>query len=285
MCLIFFIIMGLAVLGCFLNGDYGVAFGLIGAMAVVFGVLVALDRWSKDSERQMYEREQEEELQEEARSEISEIVSYARSHFQDLYQHHRQAKKALDNAEIYFNENLYSPFWDAVEGAASELGSFSQKMANLSEQLQAYVKWTAIYEGTPDKFPVTVDEFREIRQLGAESKLSDRMRNIVRAAQRDFHFSSIFEQRKTQKSIIAGFESFEDVLNDVGDQITYEVENLNNTMQDHNYQMNSLMEDAAVQREQHHTEVMEADSQGAERQEQALEILEDISENIPRRKK
>ena len=43
---------------------------------------------------------------------------------------------------------------------------------------------------------------------------------IIRTAQFDFHFAKILKQRKTQKFIVAGFEYFGDVLNNVGKKLS-----------------------------------------------------------------
>ena len=50
---------------------------------------------------------------------------------------------------------------------------------------------------------------------------------------------------------------FADVLNEVGNQITDQVEYLNTTVQANTEEVSSLMEAATVQRDQHHDEVME----------------------------
>lgn len=251
--LIFLLIMGLIILGMFANGDYGVAFGLL---AIIVGGVVAFFVWLHVSDSRERERKKEREKEERAREVergLQEAISDSRKCFRDLKRYHRLATKALDGAEGYFNDGVYSPFWDEVEKAALALGRFSESVRDLSNKLQDYLGWVAIYDGIPDAFPVTSEQFAALPQPNA---LSNRMRNIVHAAQRDFHFASIFEQRKTQKLLVAGFESFADVLNDVGNQITDHVEYLNTTVQTYNEEMASLMESAATQREQHHDELM-----------------------------
>ena len=42
----------------------------------------------------------------------------------NMHRHQREAGEALDRAQVSFNEGAYSPFWDAIEEAASELGHF-----------------------------------------------------------------------------------------------------------------------------------------------------------------
>ena len=109
---------------------------------------------------------------------------------------------------------------------------------------------------------LTSEEFAKLPQLNA---LTNRMKSIVYVAQQDYHFASIFEQRKTQKLLVAGFESFADVLNDVGDQIDNHLGDLNTTVQSYNEEMTSLMEASAEQRERHHEEVMETINKDSDR--------------------
>ena len=192
------------------------------------------------------------------RSALSDMTSKSYDRFlADMHRHQREAEKALDRAEISFTAGVYSPFWDAIEEAASELGHFSENSALLSSDLKDYLYLVSVYHQTPPQFPVTSDEFAELQELYAENALAKRMSEMVEVAQQDYHFASIFEQRKTQKLLVAGFESFADVLNDVGNQITGRMEYLDATMRTHNAEMTSLMGGAAAQRERHHREVME----------------------------
>ena len=272
--------MAIAGIMCGLEGDYeDMILGIV--LAVMFigipiVIFVGLDAASKEEKQKEKEQEQLE-LRLKDRSAIWEIVESAEKCFTNIYQRHSNAKKNLDRAEAYFNEGAYSPFWDTVENAASELGYFYQHLKELRNmlkdfkyRLRRFVDDHGEQSYYDDDFPVTPAQLEELYQLGRANELPKRMAGIVRTAQRDFHFASIFEQRKTRKSIVAGFESFEEALSDVGDQINSEVRSLN-------HEMTFMMEAATDQREQHHTEIIEADAERAEREEQALEMLEDIS--------
>ncbi|MDE0315381.1 MAG: hypothetical protein OXM61_10800 [Candidatus Poribacteria bacterium] len=188
---------------------------------------------------------------------IGDIVRNSENCFSNIYKNLREARKVLDEAETHFNERAYSPFWDSVEKVALELGHFSENLVLLSSHLEVYLEWVPLYHETPSKFPVTSEEFSKLYKLGVKNALAKRMEEIVGNAQRDYQFASIFEQRKTHKLLVAGFNSFADVLNEVGNQITDQVEYLNTTVQANTEKMTSLMEAAAVQRDQHHEEVME----------------------------
>ena len=255
---IFLIISGLIILAMFAKGDYLIAFVLLltigGGVTALFVWLNWSDKKYQEEKKQEEELRRLQEMQEEAHLAISDSISGSSRYFKALHTHHRLATEALDRAEGYFNDGVYSPFWDEVEKAALALGHFSENVADLSNALKGYSRWVAIYDGTPDPFPVTSEEFAKLPQLNA---LTNRMKSIVYIAQQDYHFASIFEQRKTQKLLVAGFESFADVLNDVGDQIDNHLGDLNTTVQSYNEEMISLMESASTQRDRHHEELME----------------------------
>ena len=277
---VFCLFLVLVTIGAWASGETDSALLLTVIVTAICGGVIYFSlppsaaKREKERERER-EREREEE-QRNALSSISDIVfdPELREKLSDLRRHHNKAKTAFDKAEALFKNNAYSPFWDAVEQATLQLSYFSGGIYYLSEKLKDYRKYVAIYNGDPEMFPITPDEMEEVDEMSR--KLRCQMTDVVRPAQQDFHFASIFEQRRTQESIAEGFNTFENAINDVGDRITSEVSELN-------YEMSSMMRDASDQRERHHDEVMEADTQRAEREEQALEMLEDISNRRNRR--
>ena len=126
--------------------------------------------------------------------------------------------------------------------------------------------------------------------------LAERMSKLVYKAQQNFKFSNIYEHRQTRKILVAGFKNFADILRRIGNQISNHIEELNTTVEVYNEEMAALMENALaqhqdrhdetwIQRELHHVELMQADLQRVEREEEALEILDDISSRLPRKKR
>lgn len=216
-------------------------------------------------------------------------MSDAEDCFQNIYKNQREAKKALGRAQNHFNHRAYSPFWDQIEKAALELVRFSQNLADLSSYLERYSNLITRYYGVAEPFPVTSGEFKKLHKLGKQNALTERMAGLVSKAQQDFEFTTIYEHRKTNKTLArtnkileTGFKDLTDVLEGVGDQITDHIADLNGTVQNYNAEMAFFLEDAAAQRQQHHDEVMEADTQRAEREEQQLEI---IDSRLPRKKR
>lgn len=220
---------------------------------------------------------------------INEIVKDTNRCFQNIYINQREAGNALRKAQKNFNRPAYNSFWDQIEKAALELVRFSQNLADLSSYLERYSRAITHYHGVAKPFPVTSEKFNRLYRLGRENALAKDMARLLDKADESYKFASIYQQRKTNKTLArtneileTGFKDLADVLEGVGDQITDHIADLNVTVQDYNREMAVLMEDAAAQRQQHHDELMEADSQRAEREEEQLEI---IDSRLPRKKR
>ena len=269
------LISGIVVLGIlwFLTGLYGrdgvvILFGIIIFSAVFISVRSWHQKRCRDYED--YLREQEDYLREQAHlyEGIRSIVNTANRRLQEIYQNQEAARKALGRAENHFNHTAYSPFWDEIETAASELGRFSENLAELSSGLEDYLRVVPRYHGVAPRFPGASKALVKIRKLG--NALAKRMSTLVYKAQRNFKFSNIYEHRQTRKILVAGFKNFADILKGVGNQISTHIEELTTTVQVYNEEMAALMEDASkqhqerqdetwIQRELHHVELMQSD--------------------------
>lgn len=341
---VFLIFIAMAAIGAIANGEYSAGFGILAVeVLVIVGFLLWLAHGKRIAKREKQEEErvrqrraekkrerdavkairkkenrkkwQQAQKQKQARKSIVDSISHAKECYQRINYHYGEAGKYLVKAETAFKNRAYSPFWDAIENAALELGHFSENVRRLSTKVQQYKKGEKQYEGYNQySFPLKDAQITHVRGICKNSKFQNKMRNILEKAQQDYEFSSIFEQRKTQKLIVAGFKNLEDVLTIVGNKTTSALETLNNTVQASNIEITSAIDDlggvimdveaeraerdertieqgrvqhdeATAQRAKQHDEIMESDAQRIEREEQALEMLEDISENTSRRRK
>jgi hypothetical protein len=125
------------------------------------------------------------------------------------------AEEHLDQAEIDFKEGVIAPFWDCVERAAQTLGHFDERVRQMSGNLSRYTKLVRRYEAdtgqeisaalpvaAPPEFPLSQES---VKELAVGRKTAERMKVIVRKAQRDGWFAMIYEQRKTNQILVAGF--------------------------------------------------------------------------------
>ncbi|TDP31492.1 hypothetical protein DFR75_10897 [Nocardia ignorata] len=143
--------------------------------------------------------------------------------FEELPTHLIAARDTLDQAEQLFHENAYAPFWSAIEESTAHLGRFSATLVRLRLCASTYTTATAEYEGAAPPFPV---ETSSLEQLAAHEMLVERLHEHVRPAQRDFHFASIYEQRKTNTILVAGFGTLASAIETMGSRLAREIVDL-----------------------------------------------------------
>ncbi len=158
---------------------------------------------------------------------LQRIMSDADSSISNIPLHLEKANEFLDQAEVDFKEGAFSPFWSSIEKATLSLGGFDGDLLEIQKNLQSYSTLKLEIEAeqrfeSPKKqikimpFPVSYD----IKPALLTSKLiTDRMNSIVREAQKDFQFSTIFEQRKTNQLLIAGFQTLANAVDGMGIRI------------------------------------------------------------------
>ncbi len=306
-----FLISGIVVLGIvlivmgglYLHHGVPILLGIIAILAA-YGIRSWHQKRCRDYEDYLRQQLQKREkyLQEQARlyEYIRGIVKTYHQRIQKMRENLQAATRALNKAENHFHHTAYSPFWDEIEIAASELGRFSKNVAAQSSGLEDYLRRVPRYHGVPQPFPGipkahkgksskgpkgTSTALAKLRKPG--NALAKRMSELVYKAQRNFEFANIYEHRKTRKTLVAGFKNLAGVLRGVGDQISNHIEELNATVEVYNEEMGALMEnalaqhqaradDAWIQHELHQVETMQANLQQIELEEGTLETLDNI---------
>ncbi len=143
--------------------------------------------------------------------------------FTALPKHLENAEACLDQAEKDFSESAFSPFWDSVERAAVDLGNFDNSIRIILHQARHYNTIVHCYEGKPPPYPIILDS---VTHMAVANTTADRMKDIVRKAQCDFHFATIYEQRKTNQLLIAGFTTLAQALQGMANRIESSINNL-----------------------------------------------------------
>lgn len=129
----------------------------------------------------------------------------------------KSAENYLDKAEEEFKDGVFAPFWDQIENAANQLAAYHQKVNHLTTNAKDYEQQRS---GSDSPFKLPMRNLPDARPTAA------RLAKIVRVAQKDFHFASIYEQRKTNKLLYEGFRSLGDAIYSLGDQISYSLQSL-----------------------------------------------------------
>jgi len=127
--------------------------------------------------------------------------------------HARSADAALDRAEVEFTERAFAPFWDAVESAVNDLAQIDEAIRGICEKYTSYQADVGKLDSPPPAFDV------ETASLPSETGIAERMHRIVRQAQKDFQFSTIFEQRKTNQLLVCGFGTLASAIDEMGSRL------------------------------------------------------------------
>jgi len=191
-----------------------------------------------------------------------------------------RAEQWLDDAQTCFTERAFAPFWDSVEKAALALGSFDERVGQIRRYSARYVDLSREYRGKLLPFSVSPDCAPKLR-IAAET--SKRMRGIVGAAQRDFQFAVIYEQRKTNQILVAGFRSLAQALEQMTWQITTSIDGLETTVQQMGVRLDGSLQEIRAETQNVAAQIATAredaarESSGrAEREKLALEMLDNI---------
>jgi methyl-accepting chemotaxis protein len=190
------------------------------------------------------------------------------------------AEEYLDRAENDFGDGAFAPFWDSVEKAAGALGGFEEGVRKIEQNSRRYVDLVKQYRGEAPSFAVSRNA---APRLGIASETSKRMSEIVRKAQRNFEFSLIYEQRKTNQLLVAGFKNLAQALEGMSWRITTSIDELRSSVDNMHTSLNESLSSIheqtsriAAAAEGHRADsTADAVSRNA-RERKALEMLDNI---------
>ena len=111
------------------------------------------------------------------------------------------------------------------------------------------------------------------------------MNRIVRRAQKNFQFATIYEQRKTNQLLVSGFGNLSEALNNIGYCIEESMNNLSDTISVSLEKQNYILRDIIDHSQKQVQEIKGAiESEGKERQKHE-EKEREMLDNIQRRRK
>ncbi len=165
------------------------------------------------------------------------------------------AVRALAGGHDEFRDGAFAPFWDAIEDAVNDLARFNQ--------LVDYARETVNEVRNTKLLPTVVAKPLPAIVVPDAVPATRTLNDLVKQAQRDFQFSVIFEQRKTNQILTAGFRSLSDALNEVGSRIDDSVSSLRLDLRDYQYET-----------EKHWSDADEATAEHRERMEEMVDNLQ-----------
>jgi hypothetical protein len=186
----------------------------------------------------------------------------------------------LDEAESNFKEGAFAPFWDSIEASANSLGHFNEGVRCINKNTSRYTELIGVYAGTPSRFPIAL---KSVSRMDVGTGTANRMAAIVRNAQRNFQFATIYEQRKTNQILVSGFINLAQALGQMTSRITSSIEELSSSMDlmtstiDESARATHYRQDAIIEATiQSREESSKQASEQANREEKALVMLDNI---------
>lgn len=128
---------------------------------------------------------------------------------------------SLDLCDQEFRRGAFSPFWSSVESTTERLGEISESLNHfhMLADLHVQMKQDLVdnYKAHVNVFPVRL---RDLQIAEQAQQLSQRMDSLVGKAQTNFQFASIYEQRRTNALLIAGFSNLGQAIYGMTSMIT-----------------------------------------------------------------
>lgn len=191
--------------------------------------------WQNRNEAKLAAAEQQEvenERQQQLRQLISGFESNSTMIIGGLPGEITNAESAIDEAEREFTEGAFAPFWDAIERAVNSLARFDLGVQQLLGQFNNCKNEIRRLEAAPQTVQF------DVKAIPDAADASTRLQKMVHRAQKDFQFATIYEQRKTNQLLVAGFSSLGQALSIMNDRITSSIDALSDSMAD---SINELM--------------------------------------------
>lgn len=174
---------------------------------------------AEQSRKAEYEKEQRQ-LRTSLESCIEELDATAKK----IHRRIDETDNALEQAEREFSEGAFAPFWDAVERAANLLAESNSGINEIARRSMYYGDAVIKLDSVPPPFKVALDTLPDTTRVAAK------MKAIVRKAQKDFQFATIYEQRKTNKLLISGFTNLAEAFTQMSDRLELSLDSLSEAL-------------------------------------------------------
>lgn len=177
-------------------------------------------------------------------SHVVQLVGAAEQSVASLPSLMERVSEEVRRARAEYAEHAFAPFWDAVERATRHIAAYRDIASGLNTRA---VEYQRVLQGRRHDFGLFPVKSTDLPEL--EPRLAE-FREVVRLGQTDFHFASIYEQRKTREVLIAGFRTLGDAIENVGHAVTQSLAELENTLQSGFTEMSRRIEDVGAQAEE-----------------------------------
>lgn len=203
--------------------------------------------------KEQAQREQERLLLEQKRClvQLTGLPGAAVAHFRSSAEWAESAVVYVQRAQKHFADSKFSPFWEAIEATYVCLANFRGDVARLAacaEQYADYLEELDIELLDRSGVTVRLERFPDdlgLDQLREEAGVVEReAQAVVDRAQSDYHFASIYEQRRTTAAVIEGFESLSAAVSGMSAALSSSLDDVARRTEMSSARTNALLEEA-----------------------------------------
>jgi hypothetical protein len=242
-------------------------------------------REKQEKAQRQREREQREQKEQEINyKEITKICEHTIYIFGSMPIHLEYAMKNLDSAEHNLSHGYILPFWECIEQSTKSLGLYAEEANLINNDFSEFTKLKKRYKDILPQFPLT---HNSIEKLSIGTTIANRMESLVRVAKCNYYFASIYEQRRTNDILIAGFTSLAQALDQMANKISASIYDLacsigtlGSSLNDSMQVIHSQLGDITRSNNIYHDELMKNTMEASERERKALEILDNLQHRI-----
>ena len=172
-------------------------------------------RWAQDRASAELERQNQH---------LASLLSTTQRDFSALSALVPSADIHLDRAEEEFADGAFAPFWDEVEHATNKLAAYHEGIRRVSQHSVDYERHASKLSIRVPKFSLPQGELPDARPV------AHRLSRVVRAAQKNFQFATIYEQRKTNQLLYAGFGTLGAAISSLGNALASSLQELSDSV-------------------------------------------------------
>lgn len=255
------------------------------ALAIVCWVLVLLlgaavkqaDKEAAEKKRREDEAQRDADEQSRLKRTLEDINTRSIDLSDRLPGHLLDAAQNIRQATVDFTERAYSPYWQSVENAANALARFDEGVNHIARNAESYRETAMDYRGALEPFAVSSVS---VDQLEIADDVAQKMGEVVREAQRDYEFASIFEQRKTNQLLVEGFRNLGDAISRMSSEIRSSIRQLDSSVNSLNNRLDKGLSDAADTSERVHSQLVRSSSAQAGREKAMVRELDAVRREL-----
>ena len=166
---------------------------------------------------------------------MTHVVDFVPTHIERMNSLLESADTHLRSASSHFSNGVFAPFWDCIVHATCDMGRYQETVRELAVHSSLYARSRSSYSiGVVGKeAPILTLPMSSIGTLKSRAmSTGQRLERIVLTAQSDFEFSVIYEQRRTNDILVAGFGNLENALTNMSRAITGSLQTLDQSIGD-----------------------------------------------------